>query len=927
MTELQSTDGSFFSRETDEEKSIESMFSMNASIGKYNGDDKLGDKKKQPVSEIGNSDEKNDNGKVARAGVKRRSLSTASDSTNHETVAKESTKNKSSKNLPRRKNLNDPTLMAIENYLKSGKCFSDTLEYEEVAAFASKIHRYTVERTRGRQGMLFRDGTIQNGDDDNVKITPIISTEEDVAQEYEYHQIYQREEYYAVATKFSKTVIEGARDTEEPSFALHTKTTNWLKRAAGMHRQYDPYEKDDTQQKPSQPAYSDDSDEGEMEAAWGGVGALGGSDRRLTRRSVKMTRKNRRLKRLEKETVNFRILAEVTRELAKQTKSGRTKMGKGKKRSVHAIGDATDDEDTERVGGILQEIGGQYASDEAFPSLESTGLATIYGPCFAGDDDAEMRILDEDDKEEKEPHKMQGSILPPVIARLGLEFYPKSIELEERSRTIPMKKHEHIGSGTSNERVTNRARAQKSSMLRNALSNKRARRWAMNEFFYSDLDREWYRSDGFVSDLAKHGLPIDALTQLTKQEWNLVRRKLRSRPRLFSKHFIAEQLKRRNRHRALVRRLQQDSMVREFSPILPGTPVTAFDNRSHTIRRGRILLHDPKKYSYLVQFDDKEAGCVICPDFEVAVSLKNQTPGAADVASSPPSLYEPHPDFSSSKKENEHVVELVLPKGVSNNGHTDDIERKLLINSVAVVTQAFERKKAILEALESCTDNPLESASNHCYVLLANLDRINTTLESAVPYLQVLYGRIYGSPVSNHEASKAKVEKKKLGTEIPNSKAFEELLTSLVSVSKKIGAFSTGGDGNDNNNNKSNNTIAKNSSSSSELLRKDLSGCTSLLLLANYLAETSSSLASSGIEKTTYSTAIDAALKISLDRFSNDCLPPITDNLLVGKMLEQESHVEGELKDLWTAVGMLRTEAALATDESRSFELRNASVS
>jgi hypothetical protein len=631
-----------------------------------------------------------------------------------------------------------------------------------------------------------------------------------------------------------------------------------------------------------------------------------------------MTRKNRRLKRLEKETVNFRILSEVTRELARQTRSGRTKKRKGIKRSVYATDDITDDdEDTEMVDGIPQEIGGR-ASDEAFPSLESTGLATIYSPYFAGDD-AEMRISDRD---EKEPQKVEGSILPPVIARLGLEFRPKSIELVETSRTFPITPDGKTSDGSCGGRVTNRARARKSRMLMNALSNKRARRWAMNEFFYSDLDREWYRNDGFVSDLAKLGLPIDALTRLTRQEWNIVRRKLRPRPRLFSKRFIAEQLTRRNRHRALIRRLQQDSMAEECSPILAGTPITAFDKRSHTIRRGRILLHDPKKYSYLVQFDDKESGCVICPDFEVAVSLRNQAGVVAAAPPPPPPLYEPHQEFSISKIEHERVVELVLPKGVASDGHTDDIERELLINSIAVVTEAFERKKAILEALESCTDNPVESAFKYCYILLANLDRINTTLEAALPYLQVLYGRIYGSPVSNHEAPKAKVEKRKLGTEIPKSKAFEELLASLVSVSNKIGAFSTGGDGNDNNN--CNNT--NNSSSSSELLRKDLSGSTSLLLLANYLAETSSSLASSGIEKTTYSSAIDAALKTSLDRFSNDCLPPIPDNLLVGKKLEQESHIEGELRDLRVAVGMLRTEAALATDESRTFELRNALV-
>jgi hypothetical protein len=52
-----------------------------------------------------------------------------------------------------------------------------------------------------------------------------------------------------------------------------------------------------------------------------------------------MTRKKRRLKRLENETVSFRILLEVTWELTKQTRSGRNK--EGIKRSGYVIGDAT----------------------------------------------------------------------------------------------------------------------------------------------------------------------------------------------------------------------------------------------------------------------------------------------------------------------------------------------------------------------------------------------------------------------------------------------------------------------------------------------------------------------------------------------------------------------------------------------------------
>jgi len=500
---------------------------------------------------------------------------------------------------------------------------------------------------------------------------------------------------------------------------------------------------------------------------------------------------------------------------------------------------------------------------------------------------------------------MDGEVLPPVVARLGLEFRPRPVALEESSKVVPVAPSTSSFSG-----VTDKVRIRKSKTLKNALSNRRARRWAIHEFFYSDLDKEWYANDGFASDIAKLGLPIDASTRLTREEWGLIRRKIRPRPRLFSKRFIAEQLKKRNRHRALVRSLQQDPSATKFRPIPAGTPVTAYDKRGQTLRNGRVLLHDAKTYSYLVQFDDKESGCDICPDFELAVSLRVKA--AASSYSEPPPLYEPNEILSNGKAENEDVKELVISKGINSDGTVDEIERELLINSIAFVTEAFERKKAILEALESCTDYAGEAASRHCSRLVVNLNRINATLNEALSHLQILYGRVYGSPVSENEIPKKKVEKTILSTEIPKNKSFEDLVASLVSVSSQIGSAAVSSGDED--------------LSSNERLEKDLSGSTSLLLLANYLAETSSNLADSGIEKTTYSSAMDAALKTLLDKYSKQCLPATPGASLVGKALEQESKVEDELKDLQVAVGMLRTEAALATDESRSFELNNAMV-
>ena len=197
------------------------------------------------------------------------------------------------------------------------------------------------------------------------------------------------------------------------------------------------------------------------------------------------------------------------------------------------------------------------------------GLAQIYGQYYnrlidiAKDPGAGLK---EKDGAESKEDILDGVVLPPAIARCGCEFRPQPLTLEDVGRNL-WKAHQKMDSNKIRDRqTTDRLYARKSKVLMNILSNKCARNWVIHEFFYSDIDREWYQNDGFISDLVKLGLPINAKTRLTKQEWSLVRCKIRPLPRLFSKPFIVEQLKRRNRHRALVRRLHQDPGVTKFSP-------------------------------------------------------------------------------------------------------------------------------------------------------------------------------------------------------------------------------------------------------------------------------------------------------------------------------------------------------------------------
>lgn len=83
-------------------------------------------------------------------------------------------------------------------------------------------------------------------------------------------------------------------------------------------------------------------------------------------------------------------------------------------------------------------------------------------------------------------------------------------------------------------------------------------------------------------------------------------------------------MKKRNRYRSIVRRLQQNPDCAQSKgfvfpePIHAGTTVTAYNKRCNILHRGTVLFYSPRDHGYFIQFERKGMGCEFCPDTDVA---------------------------------------------------------------------------------------------------------------------------------------------------------------------------------------------------------------------------------------------------------------------------------------------------------------------
>ena len=149
---------------------------------------------------------------------------------------------------------------------------------------------------------------------------------------------------------------------------------------------------------------------------------------------------------------------------------------------------------------------------------------------------------------------------------------------------------------------------------------------------------------------------------------------------------------------------------------------------------------------------------------------------------------------------------------------------------------------------------------------------------------------IYSMPTSQKRILERDGGKRFLRNEIAcDEESFQQLSSSVVEASKEIGDLIESNDSDE-------------SAKSSFNLKQAISDSTSLLLMANFLAESHDPIS------TTSKDTIDAVIKTALDKCARNTLPETSETQLVGFQLEQDTQIESALKELGDAVGMLRAE-------------------
>lgn len=330
------------------------------------------------------------------------------------------------------------------------------------------------------------------------------------------------------------------------------------------------------------------------------------------------------------------------------------------------------------------------------------------------------------------------------------------------------------------------------------------RLFATCEFFYSDIDRPWYRRCPFAAAATNMGVPRGAT--LTRREWSAVRRRMIDKPRRFSEKFIVAQLSDRNKYRSTVRKLQNNphlAALEKFSfevyaPIRPGTMVTAFSKRFRIIQRGRVLTFDRMTSLYLIEFENGQFGYELCPDSDIATCgvptiLIPAPPNTDNEDLFLGSSTGPLPGDGIVPKGNLGVNDFLVKtlgftpvgsqeRAVQHNGSEEEEngapktnsneeleeERHSLLETVAeydsflnlieVVDEARKRKEELIGLFADAnalmvnslpfgdggiTTQLSSQAKEHLAWLRSNLEQTNRVLATATEYLRTLFGEAY----------------------------------------------------------------------------------------------------------------------------------------------------------------------------------------
>lgn len=166
--------------------------------------------------------------------------------------------------------------------------------------------------------------------------------------------------------------------------------------------------------------------------------------------------------------------------------------------------------------------------------------------------------------------------------------------------------------------------------LRNLLKLPKAHKFVSYEWFYSTIDKSILAGENDFQQCLRESYPSLMTRNLTRAEWNHIRRTL-GKPRRCSQTFFDEERRELERRRQKIRLLQarkagDPSFVKDLPPEIPlplnvGVKVTArLRSPQDGLFTGTVEAVDPLTNSYRINFDRPGLGVYSIPDYEVAAS-------------------------------------------------------------------------------------------------------------------------------------------------------------------------------------------------------------------------------------------------------------------------------------------------------------------
>lgn len=172
--------------------------------------------------------------------------------------------------------------------------------------------------------------------------------------------------------------------------------------------------------------------------------------------------------------------------------------------------------------------------------------------------------------------------------------------------------------------------------LKHFLSNAKAQRWMICEWFYSDIDWCLLANENEFQTCIQHFFPEFNLTkplELTRRQWNLIRKRF-GKPRRLSSNYLKNERIKLTKQRNLLRIVQNQSKThyqseKIFLSNLPSiiscsTPISSrvivrlFRSNHFTLHRGQIVKKNETIHqSYQVLIDDINIGLINVDDFDI----------------------------------------------------------------------------------------------------------------------------------------------------------------------------------------------------------------------------------------------------------------------------------------------------------------------